>query len=386
MSEENAPKLRLKPKLVANPGNLPQPPGADPSPSASEVPPAVAEEPKIVRLKPKLAGPSAPPPEPPEAFAAPVTSEPEPDFPPAVAVFPPPMANFRPPAANFPPPVAHFPPPGSAPETGKPAVKFSLKPKPLADGLPGEFPPPPLQPEAGEEFLPAGDPIPAPEFIESEEEVSRSGSPTRRVLSAKPFPAPPGEFPPPPSVAPKPTPPWAQLNRSEPPPTKKRLVVYAGGVITVLLVLGGVFFAYKKFLVETPVPAPNPRIVVQPKIKELPTQPKPETPTAAPVDKALPAAIPVPGKTAAIPVEPVPEPVKAPPPPPASAAFKAWVDTLRIGGVRGGENTRVFIGGTAYVIGDLVNPQLGIVFDSYDVEAHRLTFKDKTGATVSRRH
>jgi hypothetical protein len=72
--------------------------------------------------------------------------------------------------------------------------------------------------------------------------------------------------------------------------------------------------------------------------------------------------------------------------PPASAAFKAWVDNLRVGGVRAGTETRVFIGGTAYAPGEMVNPQLGIVFDSYDAETRHLIFKDKTGAIVRRRN
>jgi hypothetical protein len=38
------------------------------------------------------------------------------------------------------------------------------------------------------------------------------------------------------------------------------------------------------------------------------------------------------------------------------------------------------------VIGDLVNPSLGIVFDGYDAETRTLVFKDKTGAKVERRN
>ena len=62
------------------------------------------------------------------------------------------------------------------------------------------------------------------------------------------------------------------------------------------------------------------------------------------------------------------------------------MQNLKISGVRGGATTRVFIGGTAYVIGDLVNPALAITFDGYDAETRTLTFKDKTGAKVERRN
>lgn len=48
--------------------------------------------------------------------------------------------------------------------------------------------------------------------------------------------------------------------------------------------------------------------------------------------------------------------------------------------------TRVFIGGTSFQKGDLVNPQLGITFEGYNPETRLLTFKDKTGAKVDRRN
>ncbi len=54
--------------------------------------------------------------------------------------------------------------------------------------------------------------------------------------------------------------------------------------------------------------------------------------------------------------------------------------------MRAGANTRVFIGGTAYLVGDLVNPQLGITFEGYNAETRILIFKDKSGAKVDRRN
>jgi len=73
-------------------------------------------------------------------------------------------------------------------------------------------------------------------------------------------------------------------------------------------------------------------------------------------------------------------------PPPPSNQFRAAVENLKISGVRGGANPRVFIGGTSYQVGDLVNPQLGIILEGYNAETRMLTFRDKTGAKVERRH
>ncbi|HRG55379.1 MAG TPA: hypothetical protein PLG56_05020, partial [Lacunisphaera sp.] len=80
----------------------------------------------------------------------------------------------------------------------------------------------------------------------------------------------------------------------------------------------------------------------------------------------------------------VPEP--PPPPPPPSNQFRAFVENLKISGVRGGATPRVFIGGTSFQKGDLVNPQLGITFEGYSSATRLLTFKDQTGAKVERRH
>ena len=67
-------------------------------------------------------------------------------------------------------------------------------------------------------------------------------------------------------------------------------------------------------------------------------------------------------------------------------AFRAWVENLRISGLRGGASPRIFVGGTAYQQGDLINPQLGITFEGYDDDTRLITFRDKTGAKVERRN
>jgi hypothetical protein len=46
----------------------------------------------------------------------------------------------------------------------------------------------------------------------------------------------------------------------------------------------------------------------------------------------------------------------------------------------------VLISNTAYAPGDLVNPQLGIRFVSYNPATRILVFRDGTGASVERRH
>jgi hypothetical protein len=128
---------------------------------------------------------------------------------------------------------------------------------------------------------------------------------------------------------------------------------------------------------------------------------KPAPPAAAPA-KAVeaPAAEKSPAVSPPAPVEPKPavaetapakaaeppKPVVPPPPPPPSAAFHAWVENLQIRGVRGGAVPRIFIGSSSYQRGDLVNPQLGITFESYNDTTRVLTFRDKTGAKVERRH
>jgi hypothetical protein len=187
------------------------------------------------------------------------------------------------------------------------------------------------------------------------------------------------------------------------PGSKKKLIVLAGGLVALLVVAGGGFFAYLQFTEEPPPPPPKPKLAAQPATPQgqavataqnVVEQAKQQV--AAPVNEILDtppaaAATPVAGPATATPepAAPVPEevkPVAPPPPPPASVAFRGWVENLKIGGVRGGANPRIFVGGTSYKPGDLVNPQLGISFESYDEGTRMLLFKDKTGATVPRRH
>ena len=130
---------------------------------------------------------------------------------------------------------------------------------------------------------------------------------------------------------------------------------------------------------ETPAPAgtkaPESKPVETKPAEAKPAETTPATATPAPTQTAPVAAVTAP-----------PAPVAPPPPPPASLQFKAGVEALKISGVRGGSSPRIFIGGTSYQVGDLVNPQLGITFEGYNSHTRSIIFKDKTGAIVERRN
>ncbi|HYC72963.1 MAG TPA: hypothetical protein VEB66_17255 [Opitutaceae bacterium] len=125
---------------------------------------------------------------------------------------------------------------------------------------------------------------------------------------------------------------------------------------------------------------------------ELPTD-EPAAPATPPAADSGPAAgnetpAPTPAPPVIEPAPAVPVEVKpaTPPPPPPSQAFRAWVQNLKIGSVRGGSPARLQVGGVTYIPGDLVNPQLGILFESYDGNTRMIRFKDRqTGAIMERR-
>lgn len=237
-------------------------------------------------------------------------------------------------------------------------------------------------------------------------------------------------FPPPPTAAPFPLPPApnplttplqpATAPVSAAPKLKvypKRLALLGGLAVIVLGVLGWFGFHY----LTAPVAAPAPEPSVRPSVAKaaepaaVPASAPATTPSAsgplaqtreavaaveqgrtAATNEVLSSPSPVPAEVAAAaPVQPAGsapmspasfpvEPEKTTPPP--SPAFRAWVDGLRISGVRAGATPRVFIERTAYSPGDIVNPQLGITFEGYNAETRKLSFKDRTGAVVERRH
>lgn len=423
MSEENAPKLRLKPRLSGDA------PAANSSPStpANQEPP-VAETatpaPAPVRLKPRLTlAASEPAPANPTPTEA-VSSVSAADQTVASSPIPAPVV---PPPASEPVPV---PPPAANGETATSRPKIALKPRePIAN--------------------PAPEPAPTPAPVEVD-----APPPVAATTDEPPVLAPPpvASFPPPPGVAKFPPPPGLKKpgTPSEPPTepldeqalkaaaTEKKprrtVLMLAGGGAAVLAIAGAALWFF--VLREPPPPPIQPRPVVQGKTTAKPAEATPaeqKSPAAPAASNGYVQAVAktkqvsttvANGQTAAandvlaadapalakpgshVVAQPAsngdasettaaassggaalpPSVERAAGVPAPSFAFKAWVQNLRISGVRGGASPRVFIERTAYAPGELVNPMLGITFEGYNTETRMLVFKDKTGATVERRN
>lgn len=180
-----------------------------------------------------------------------------------------------------------------------------------------------------------------------------------------------------------------------------------------MAIVGGAFFAYLKF--TAPPPPPSKPVAGKPAAIPVPhaAAPAPQTPQgqavaktkatiekikqeqlgplnevvaadqpAAPSAEGASAAV-APAQSGAVAAQSTPTAVR---PVVASPAFRAWVQGLKISGVRTGSTPRIFIERTAYAPGDLVNPQLGITFEAYETATRTLVFKDRSGATVERRN
>ncbi len=80
-----------------------------------------------------------------------------------------------------------------------------------------------------------------------------------------------------------------------------------------------------------------------------------------------------------------PTPVNPPPPPEPSPQFRAFVDHLKVNGVRTGPPARLFVDGLAWHPGDLIDGSPGVVFVGIDPATNEIIFKDDTGAIVRRR-
>ena len=57
----------------------------------------------------------------------------------------------------------------------------------------------------------------------------------------------------------------------------------------------------------------------------------------------------------------------------------------KISGTVGGATPRALINGRLVRSGDVVESTLGITFEGFDPEKNQITFKDKSGAIVTRR-
>lgn len=68
----------------------------------------------------------------------------------------------------------------------------------------------------------------------------------------------------------------------------------------------------------------------------------------------------------------------------AAAAFRVWIDGVRISGVVLGESPRAIINGRLVRPGDVVDASEGIVFDGVDVERKQVVFRNRTGLFASK--
>jgi len=135
---------------------------------------------------------------------------------------------------------------------------------------------------------------------------------------------------------------------------------------------------------STPVETP-PAHETEPLVASNPTPPANgavETTTTSAAANSVPVAT-VPGPVAT-PV-PTPAPQVAPPPPAPSDQFRAFVDRLKIAGVRIGPPARIFVEHTTVRAGDVIDGGLGVFFVGIDSATNELVFMDKSGAAV-RRH
>jgi hypothetical protein len=70
----------------------------------------------------------------------------------------------------------------------------------------------------------------------------------------------------------------------------------------------------------------------------------------------------------------------------ASVEFRTFVANAKVSGVFQGTPARAFINGKLARAGETVDAALGIVFDRIDAEKRHIIFRDRTGATVTRRY
>lgn len=444
MSEPQPPPpvLRLKPRLRA-----PDEPGSAALAPAAEVPPPVtpseaapapanpeAPAPKIQLKRREAAVPPADPA--PHDGAAPL--------PPA----PPPPPIFAPPAtpAVVPPLFITDPPPPESPvvptEVPAPAAseagKFKLKPKAPAPVAPTAASVPPMVVPAS---VPTASATTPPVAVPAATEPPRPQTPPPFAPGA-PGPKAPPPFPvvaqpkssksnppmPVPRVNVKAGPLEVQpeaLAATVPPKRSGSRVALLGGVLVVVLGAGG-FFAWKHFLADqaptlaapkakapaAPSAGPTPSETLN-KIAKAPGQAidkaqdaiasrrasgqarvdaaadgldvpdKPAPPAAAPANrpaastKAVATTTIAPGLSATTQVEAAAE---------ASPAFRSFVANAKVNGVFQGTPARAYINGRLLRAGETVDSALGIVFEGIDADKHQLLFKDRSGATVTRKY
>jgi hypothetical protein len=410
----SAPKIRFKPKMAVNPAELGDAPAvpaaAAPAPSVSDPAPAMIQPPTMANPHVTAPGPVpiATPAPSPLFVSDPVPATPaaaSPTIPPTPAAAPvdPNKFKLKPKVPSLvPPPV----PPASAPPPLVAGPPVAPTPPPRAFGPPGSSAPPiPLQ------KAPPPFPVVAP--------------PVGLKI------APPSSVPPP--VVPATSAPKAAGEAgSRPPvviaPRKSSKLPLVG--LAALILLGAGYFGWKYLLPAKSATAPTPTVKSSPPTPAAvpPSDPSP-TPSetlnklahapanainqaqeaiatrrasgqaridAASIGEDLPdrpatsadsgkaggrapattTTTIAPNVTATTAMEAAPE---------ATAPFRSFVANAKVSGVFQGTPSRAVINGKLTRAGDVVEPGLGITFTGIDSDRRHLVFKDRTGATVSRR-
>ncbi len=410
-NDTGASKLRLKPKLAVEPA-APAAPAEPVVPKPAPVIPAVAAEPAAdrPRLKPRLSVEPAAAAQPETPVAAPEPASP-------------------PPAE----PVAETPPPAPAP--AEPAagdgVKFKLKPKGA-----GTTPPIPAAPAAGAPpVAPAGESSPAP-AADAGAPVVKSKAPKNIKILPPVVHIRAAEGADEKELA-------ASVARPLPPHAKyKRKLILAGSMLALLILAGGGYYGWLMLNEPPPVPPPAAKPTTPAVIKK----PEANTPSetlnklasmpGAMIDKAQDAiaakrtqeqnridGLGVDADTGNKPAAPTPPQAQDTTAKPyttyaptgstgptltrtsseiapgvtattsevmagaeASQAFRSLVGALKISGVFQGNPPRARINDRVFRKGEIVDVPLGVVFDSLETDKKMIVFKDRTGATVSRRY
>lgn len=309
-------------------------------------------------------------------------------------------------------------PAAASPTDEPPRIKFKVKPRDAAGApLPATPPAEPTPAPAGKIHTPPPFPV-----------VSPPG-------------APPKKFPPPPRVPHMRAPGTAEVDASAPvAPAKPNRSAKKTILVAVAVVLFVAAVATYRFLTAEP-PPPPPRVVVKKPDAKPSGAATPSTalnqaaaaPGAAvnsaqnavtarrtaeqgkidalvagqePVDpnRVVATPAPAPAKTAETPPPPKPTSVFAPVTSVsqiapgvtaltttevgggiASPAFRSWVANARINGVFQGNPPRALINGRTVRVGQSVDDTLGILFDGFNIDEKTIVFRDRTGATVTRK-
>ncbi len=168
-----------------------------------------------------------------------------------------------------------------------------------------------------------------------------------------------------------------------------RLVALAASA---LLLLGGGAGGYFFLMQEEPPPAkpvavrPAAPPVAKPAVTPVAAAPVTEAPL--PPSPAAPAIEPLPAAPAAARTEATvaTKPTKAPAAPVMTAAFRLWLEGVRINGVSAtaGAAPRVIINGRLVRPGDTIDSAEAITFDSLDVDRRMVMFRNRAGMVAGK--